>query len=200
MTDFANLPSDITPSQLVDLILEALKNETVPAGVTAEKLVVHVDNEAWTFGFEGNKIVGSAGSVSGAPLQVSLSAEDVRAFAAGSVRDALKAKHGESAAAIDPKQISQLFALTNKADQIKAFSGDLQLIIEEPTGNRKVTLTFGGGAPNLAAPTTTITLTLEDFLAMTSGELNPQTAFFMGKLRLDGDMNLAMAVAALAMG
>ena len=63
-----------------------------------------------------------------------------------------------------------------------------------------MTLTFGGAAPKPAAPTTTVTFSRDDFLAILGGELQPQAAFFAGKIRLDGDMNLAMGLMALAMG
>ncbi len=41
----------------------------------------------------------------------------------------------------------------------------------------------------------TISITLDDFLEMASGELNPTTAFMMGKLKIDGSMSIAMKLA-----
>ena len=38
----------------------------------------------------------------------------------------------------------------------------------------------------------TITISKDDFLALTAGELNPTMAFMSGKLRVDGDMSIAM--------
>jgi putative sterol carrier protein len=38
----------------------------------------------------------------------------------------------------------------------------------------------------------TISMTLEDFTSMLSGELDPTTAFMMGKLTVEGDMSIAM--------
>lgn len=43
----------------------------------------------------------------------------------------------------------------------------------------------------------TISVTLEDFEAMLSGELEPTTAFMSGKLAVDGDMGLAMKLQTL---
>tara|TARA_B100001559_G_C16202945_1_gene485264 strand:- start:331 stop:630 length:300 start_codon:yes stop_codon:yes gene_type:complete len=40
----------------------------------------------------------------------------------------------------------------------------------------------------------TISLSSEDFLQIQSGELDPTTAFMMGKLRIDGSMGLAMKI------
>lgn len=46
-----------------------------------------------------------------------------------------------------------------------------------------------GGVDN---PSITIFMDANDFLAVASGQLNPMTAFMGGKLKLQGDMMLAM--------
>lgn len=38
----------------------------------------------------------------------------------------------------------------------------------------------------------TITISKDDFLALTSGDLNPTMAFMSGKLKVAGDMSIAM--------
>jgi putative sterol carrier protein len=38
----------------------------------------------------------------------------------------------------------------------------------------------------------TITMSKDDFVALTAGELNPTAAFMQGKMRIDGDMSVAM--------
>jgi len=201
MTDFANLPADITPAAFFALVEESLKDEPAPANAAPEKLVIHISGDAggvWAMGFSGGRLAIEQGAAQSAPLQVSTSVEDMRAFVAGSVRDAIKAKAGGRS--IDAKQVAKIFRITEKTEQVKAYSGDLALVVENGAANHRLTLTFGGGAPNTASPTTTISIALEDFLAMLGGELNPQAAFFAGKIRLDGDMNLAMGLAAMAMG
>ena len=42
------------------------------------------------------------------------------------------------------------------------------------------------------APTATIRMTADDFVSMTTGELNPMNAFMMGKVRVEGDLNAVM--------
>jgi putative sterol carrier protein len=50
--------------------------------------------------------------------------------------------------------------------------------------------------PNVPADTT-ITIGWADWLALASGELDPVSAYMQGKLRVDGDMGLAMQMQGL---
>jgi putative sterol carrier protein len=43
----------------------------------------------------------------------------------------------------------------------------------------------------------TVTTTSQDMLGMVSGDLNPVSAFMQGKVRIDGDMSLAMKLQGL---
>jgi putative sterol carrier protein len=201
MTDFANLPADITPAQFFDLVAAALANEPAPAGAAPDKLVIHVngaDGGVWNLGFEGGALKIAEGPATAPPLQLTMTSDDLRAFIAGAIRDAIKARAGGRT--IDASQLAKLFRITSKTEQVKAYSGDLQIVLEGPGQTYRLTLTFGGTAPKPEAPTTTVTFTLDDFLAILGGELQPQAAFFAGKIRLDGDMNLAMGLMALAVG
>ena len=40
----------------------------------------------------------------------------------------------------------------------------------------------------------TITMSLDDFVALTKGDLNPTAAFMQGKMKIAGDMSVAMAL------
>ena len=52
--------------------------------------------------------------------------------------------------------------------------------------------TFGVHEGDFESPTTTLTLTAEDFVGLVNGTVNAMAAFMQGKIRLQGDMGLAM--------
>jgi len=47
------------------------------------------------------------------------------------------------------------------------------------------------GAP-ATTPSATVSMTAEDFQAMSGGSLNPMMAFMTGKVKVDGDLNSVM--------
>ncbi len=55
--------------------------------------------------------------------------------------------------------------------------------------------TVGEGAHD--APTMTLSMEAADYVQLTSGELDGTVAFMSGKLRIDGDMGLAMRMGSL---
>lgn len=52
-------------------------------------------------------------------------------------------------------------------------------------------------AGTAASPNLTLTVGGQDWLDMLAGKLNPQMAFMSGKLKLKGDMGLAMKIGAM---
>lgn len=48
-----------------------------------------------------------------------------------------------------------------------------------------------------AAPGCTVTISAADFVNLAAGKLNPTTAFMTGKLKIAGDMSLAMKLATI---
>lgn len=48
-----------------------------------------------------------------------------------------------------------------------------------------------------SSPNMTMAMTAQDYVDMNTGKLNPQMAFMSGKLKISGDMGLAMKMQAL---
>ena len=69
-------------------------------------------------------------------------------------------------------------------------------------GGSKYNVAIDDGKLNVAegahaSPNITITMAASDYLDMITGKLNPQMAFMGGKLKIAGDMGLAMKMAQL---
>jgi putative sterol carrier protein len=47
------------------------------------------------------------------------------------------------------------------------------------------------------APTMTVTASADDYIALVNGDLNPMTAFMQGKVKVKGDMGLALRLQAM---
>ncbi len=86
--------------------------------------------------------------------------------------------------------------LRNKPDVVSKINAVYQFNISGPEGGQWcVDCTQPGGAiafGQSSAAKCTVTATDSDFLNIVNGKLNPQMAFMSGKLKIQGDMGLAM--------
>lgn len=81
-------------------------------------------------------------------------------------------------------------------DRVGADSG-LDAVVKFNFGDDGVLTIDGKASPNAvtnddADADTTITMSLDDFKQMAEGELDPTAAFMMGKIKVSGDMTVAM--------
>lgn len=80
----------------------------------------------------------------------------------------------------------------------KAGDTDMSIVFDlsgEGGGKWNVSIANGGLTVNEGAaenPKATIIMSAEDFQAMSTGKLNPMTAFMTGKVKVDGDLNSVM--------
>lgn len=86
------------------------------------------------------------------------------------------------------------------AEKIRAQveSGGFEHSVKFDTGADGVIVIDGATISTTDGPADcTITLSLDDLESLISGDLNPTMAFMSGKLKIDGDMTVAMALSQL---
>ena len=77
-------------------------------------------------------------------------------------------------------------------------SGGFDRSVKFDTGADGVIVIDGSSISTTDAPADcTIRLSLSDFEDLLSGDLDPMTAFMTGKLKVEGDMSVAMALQSL---
>ncbi|HOT51369.1 MAG TPA: SCP2 sterol-binding domain-containing protein [Candidatus Hydrogenedentes bacterium] len=88
--------------------------------------------------------------------------------------------------------------LPNKIDKGKlgAMNATFQFVATGDGGGEKYVKIAGGdveiGDGKADNPTITLTAAAADWMALMNGQMNGQTAFITGKLKIQGDMTLAM--------
>lgn len=86
------------------------------------------------------------------------------------------------------------------AEKIRAQvgSGGFEHSVKFDTGADGVIVIDGATISTADGPADcTITLSLDDLESLISGDLNPTMAFMSGKLKIDGDISVAMALSQL---
>ncbi len=98
-----------------------------------------------------------------------------------------------------PTNVSEIFAVMPDRFNAAAAAGVNATYQFDLTGDGggtwNVAIADGACAVNEGAadgPNITITMAASDYLDMTTGKLNPQMAFMGGKLKIKGDMSLAL--------
>lgn len=86
-------------------------------------------------------------------------------------------------------------------DKIAGMNAVYQFIINGDDGGEwNVTVANGEAAVaqgKAESPSITLTMDAANFVALVTGKLNGQTAFLTGKLKIQGDMTLAMKLASV---
>jgi putative sterol carrier protein len=93
-----------------------------------------------------------------------------------------------------------IMAIQDIAEKLKSrvASAGFERSVKFDTGSDGVIVIDGASVSTTDAPADcTIKLSLDDFEALISGDLNPTTAFMTGKIKVEGDMSVAMALSQL---
>lgn len=94
-----------------------------------------------------------------------------------------------------------LSEITNKVTDMASSADAIGGKIKFHFGDEAVFID-GSGSENVvnnedAEADTTIKIDMDDFVAMMKGDLNPMNAFMGGKMKIDGDMGLAMKLSSM---
>lgn len=195
MVDLTKLPDDITPEQFfTETLPEVLGDVDLPDGLGSERMQFNVTGAggaAYHIGVDpAEGLTIEEGQATNPPVAITATVEDFRSALAGDLRDRMIAATGGGV--ITPKQLRKAFMPDSKVQKVKMIKGDVQLRLEDGATVNAVTLTFGGGKPNTAAPTCKVSLGFASVIEMAQRKANPQQLFMQGKIRIEGDMSIVM--------
>lgn len=98
----------------------------------------------------------------------------------------------------------QAAAAPDQAAKLKGINAVIQIVLTgEGGGEYYMTIEdgkFSTARGKAASPKLTITQSVPDWRAINAGTLNPQMAFMSGKLKISGDMSLAMKLGSIMGG
>lgn len=90
--------------------------------------------------------------------------------------------------------LEQAATALNEKLEGKSFSGTAKFVVD---GEGAVMIDGSGARVADDAADVTLTADAETFQGILSGDTNPTSAFMTGKLKVDGDMGLAMSLASV---
>jgi hypothetical protein len=197
------LPRNTSPKEFFEQhVARELARVAVPPGVSAEACAVEVKGGrggVWTARVEAGRTVVGSGKLDGAFFAVSLSEADFAELMFGSVRDRLVEALGgrdKLERLATPERLARLYMPTSRIDKLRPFKGDMLVAIEDDDEGLTYKIGFGlaGAVPSATSPRTTLTTSVDTWLAMVQGKLQPQQAVVQGKIRITGDMAFPMGV------
>lgn len=200
LSDLTNLPRTIVPEAFFEKVMELVADIPAPPEAAEDRALVRLEGAgggSWHVGFVGGRAQIKPGEIPDPTVQVSLSVIDWREFVVGRVRDVVTP--GMDTNLLDPRLVVRIFDDREAVEAVRSFQGTIQLTVRdtEEDGDYVLFVTLGPQAETRDAPATTVEIALEDLAKLVRREGTPQAAFFAGQIRIDGDMNLAMALMTL---
>jgi hypothetical protein len=184
-----------TPREFFATFLPAWFARTPSSNVSSPgTLVFHVGDETFALRLESGVLRVSEGNSADAILQVSLAAADFAELIA------------QAQPLLDAGQSERLLALRSltldaeRAKLIRSVDGSVAFEISEGDATRTLLLTPGVTVVGSAPPACTVRVAGADFWALSRGEKNPFELLMDGKIRMQGRMEVAMALSSVLVG
>jgi hypothetical protein len=157
-------------------------------------LVFHVGPLSYALRLDAGKLLVAAGGADDAVLQVSLTEPDFAELI------------GQGAALFESGASDKLLALRSlsldaeRAQMIRNVDGSVAFEITEADVVRTLQLSPGSLVVGAAPPACTVRVASVDFWALSRGEKNPFELLMDGKIRMQGRMDIAMALSSVLVG
>jgi len=199
MINLTDFDAGTTPETFfLEILPEILSEVDLPDELGTERLQITITGDEGIelhFGIdEDGDLSIEEGQSNSPPLAITASDSDFMEMIGGRLRDRIKAETGE--VQIHPKLLRRLFLPDRIVQNIKALSGNIQTRItdDDDDASYRVTVTVGGGEPNLANPECTVTIDVPTILDIASGREQAQQLFFQGRIKVDGDLGVVMGL------
>jgi hypothetical protein len=181
-----------SPREFFEQYLPAWFARAQAAAVTSPgALVFHVGAESFALRLEQGKLEVATGVATDAVLQVSLTPADFAELIRQG--DALF----QSGASDKLLALRSLTLDAERAKMVRNVDGSVAFEITEGDETRTLLLSPGAAVAGSSPPACTVRIAASDFWALSRGEKNPFELLMDGKIRLQGRMEVAMALSSV---
>ena len=125
-------------------------------------------------------------------LQVTVLEEDFGPLVAASLERTPDAEQSMASGALKALSLD-----ARTARGLRHMPGSVAFVVEDGAVRRRVLVSPGLRAADMDAPDCTVTCTMDDYIAMQTGSAQPMQLFADGRLRLTGNVQLALALSGL---
>ncbi len=150
-----------------------------------------VGEDIWSLRLQGGQLVQSRELEDDVLVQVTMAAADFGPIVVQSARQ-------QDEAELKPEgQIAAYKAMTidePTAELVRRVAGTIVLAIQDDEDVRRLAVTPGNREPNLDTPECLIEVRMSDLLEMQENQSNPMQLMMSGKLKIQGNMQLPMAL------
>jgi putative sterol carrier protein len=187
--------SPTSPNEFFESYLPTWFEKAQPGQVTSPGcLVFHIGPDSWALRLVGGRLEVQTTAVTDAILQVSMAPADFTEMVS----------QGQSL--FESGASDQLLALRSlsldaeRANLIRNVDGSVAFEVSEADQTRTLLLSPGAAIAGGSPPACTVRIAAADFWALSRGEKNPFELLMDGKIRMQGRMEVAMALSSVLIG